>query len=264
LRLIFEPAANWGEGLVRVLRLFGVVVAFPLLAAVPAVAQSSTAASSASQLPLHGFIPPFEILRTVRAAGFDPLAPPLRQGTTYVVRAMDFRGVAMRLVVDARSGVIRDANRIVSGPGLYGPYAPGPYAPGPYAPGPYEPAHYGRLGPPPTYLRPPDELAVYGARPYIGAAEIPSDDPDELRSSPLRAPRSIGSALVPLPRPRPAGLAAVGTIESKPASKPDFAKPDMAKPDMAKPDMTVGGATPPRSDGSTKAAKGSAPPLIND
>jgi hypothetical protein len=40
------------------------------------------------------------------------------------VRAIDFRGVAMRVVVDARSGAIRDANRIVSGPGLYGPYVP--------------------------------------------------------------------------------------------------------------------------------------------
>jgi hypothetical protein len=77
-------------------------------------------------------VPPYEILRTVRAAGFDPLAPPLREGTSYVVRAIDFRGVAMRVVVDARSGAIRDANRIVSGPGLYGPYAPGPYPPAPY------------------------------------------------------------------------------------------------------------------------------------
>jgi len=38
-------------------------------------------------------VPPYEILRTLRAAGFQPLAPPLREGTTYVVRALDFRGV---------------------------------------------------------------------------------------------------------------------------------------------------------------------------
>jgi hypothetical protein len=242
---------------VRVLRLFGAVVAFSLLAVVPAVAQSSIAASSASQLPLHGFIPPFEVLRTVRAAGFDPLAPPLRQGTTYVVRAIDFRGIAMRVVVDARSGVIRDANRIVSGPGLYGPYAPGPY----------QPAHYGRFGPPPPYLSPSDERAIYGAPPYLGAAEIP-DDPDGFRGPQLHAPRSAGSALVPalvpLPRPRPAGLAAVGTIESKRASKPEMAKPDVAKPDVAKPDMAIGAPGPSLSDGSSKAAKGSAPPPIND
>jgi len=83
-------------------------------------------------------VPPYEILRTLRAAGFEPLAPPLREGTTYVVRAIDFRGVPMRVVVDARSGAIRDANRIVSGPGLYGPYVPGPYAP----------VYYGRIAAP--------------------------------------------------------------------------------------------------------------------
>ena len=236
-----------------VLRLFGAALAFSLLTAVFAFAQSPTAASSASQLPLHGFIPPFEILRAVRAAGFDPLAPPLRQGTTYVLRAIDYRGIAMRVVVDARSGVIRDANRIVSGPGLYGPYAPGPY----------QPAHYGRFGPPPPYLGPPDERAIYGAPPYLGAAEIPSDDPDGFRGPQLHAPRSAGSALVPalipLPRPRPTGLAAVGTIESRPARKPEMAKPDMAKPDMA-----IGAPSPPLSDGSSKAAKGSALSPIND
>jgi hypothetical protein len=232
---------------VLVLRLFGAVLAFSLLTAVSAFAQSLTSASSGSQLPLHGFVPPFEILRIVRAAGFDPLAPPLRQGTTYVVRAIDFRGIAMRVVVDGRSGVIRDANRIVSGPGLYGPYAPGPY----------EPAHFGRFGPPPPYLGPSDER-IYGAPPYVGATEIPSDDPDGLRGPPLRAPRSAGNALVPalvpLPRPRPAGFAAVGTIESKPASKPDLAKPEVA----------VGAPSPLPSDGSSNAAKGSALPAIND
>jgi hypothetical protein len=242
-----------GRGLVRVLRLFGAVLAFSLLTAVSGFAQSpTTAASSASQLPLHGFIPPFEILRAVRAAGFDPLAPPLRQGTTYVVRAIDYRGIAMRVVVDARSGVIRDANRIVSGPGLYGPYAPGPY----------QPAHYGRFGPPPPYLSPPDERAIYGAPPYLGAAEIP-DDPDGFRGPQLHAPRSAGSALVPalvpLPRPRPAGLAVAGTIESKPASKADLAKPDVAKPDVA-----VGAPSPPPSDGPSKAAKGSTLSPISD
>jgi len=46
--------------------------------------------------PPSGFVPPYEITRTVRAAGFDPVAPPLREGTTYVLRANDFRGILMR------------------------------------------------------------------------------------------------------------------------------------------------------------------------
>ena len=68
----------------------------------------------------------------------------------------------MRVVLDARTGAIRDANRIVPGPGNYaGPYggvygerAYGPYGPGPYGPdpddeddaGPYGPGPYGRPG----------------------------------------------------------------------------------------------------------------------
>ena len=79
-------------------------------------------------------------------AGFDPLAPPLREGSTYVVRATDFRGILMRVVVDARSGAIRDVNRIVPGPGSYGqtagmiPYGPEPDdLPQPYG----QPADYG-------------------------------------------------------------------------------------------------------------------------
>ena len=184
--------SRWGvgrEGLVRLLRLSGAVFAFSVLGAVTAsLAQSApTASPSAPQsvpqsAPLRGFVPPYEILRTVRAAGFDPLAPPLRQGTSYVVRAIDFRGVAMRVVVDARSGAIRDANRIVSGPGLYGPYAPGPYPPAPY----------GRFGPP-RYLAPADEFAAYGRPPYVGASEVPLSDQDALRGlAPARSQYSAG------------------------------------------------------------------------
>ena len=212
-----------------VLRLFGAVLAASLLTGASAFAQSASGAVSSQSLPLRGFISPFETLRIVRAAGLDPLAPPLRQGSTYVVRAIDFRGVAMRVVVDARSGVIRDANRIVSGPGLYGPYAPGPYGP----------VHYGRR--PPPYLGPPDEL-------YIGEV-APSED--ELRAASLHGPHSSVPTLipaVPLPRPRPGELAAeVSAV--KPASKPDIA---------------AGAPLAPRSESSSKAAKGSTLPPIND
>lgn len=211
-----------------VLRLFGAVLAVSLLAGASAFAQSAPGAVSSQSLPLRGFISPFETLRIVRAAGLDPLAPPLRQGSTYVVRAIDFRGVAMRVVVDARSGVIRDANRIVSGPGLYGPYAPGP-------------VYYGRFGPPPPYLGPPDEL-------YIGEVAPSEDEP---RAASLHGPRSGVPTLipaVPLPRPRPGGLAA-GVSAVKPASKPDIA---------------AGAPLAPRSESSSKAAKGSTLPPIND
>ena len=100
---------------------------FSLSAVAPGRAQSPP--------PLPGFVPPYEITRIVRTAGFDPLAPPLREGTTYVIRATDFRGILMRVVVDARSGAIRAVNRIVSDQGMYGAVGmlPPPYgAPPPY------------------------------------------------------------------------------------------------------------------------------------
>ncbi len=88
-------------------------------------------AAPAAAAPLPGFVPPYEITKIVRASGFDPLAPPRREGTTYVVRATDFRGILMRVVVDARSGALRAVNRIVPGPAPYGvvgmmtpPYGP--------------------------------------------------------------------------------------------------------------------------------------------
>ena len=74
------------------LRRSGIAFAFCVLSAVSSFAQSFPSPSP-SPTPLRGFVPPYEILRTLRAAGFQPLAPPLREGTTYVVRALDFRGV---------------------------------------------------------------------------------------------------------------------------------------------------------------------------
>jgi len=59
-------------------------------------------------------------------------------------------------VADAHSGAIRDANRIVAGPGLY----------------PYAPAYCGRLAAPPY---PPDDIEPGYGRPYIGGSETSSD-----------------------------------------------------------------------------------------
>ncbi len=177
------------------LRRFAITFVFCALSATASFAQP---APSVAPAPLRGFVPPYEILRTLRAAGFEPLALPLREGTTYVVRAIDFRGVPMRVAVDARSGAIRDANRIVSGPGLYGPYIPGPYAP----------ASYGRLAAPshPTG----DEIEPGYGHPPFGTSELSPGDR-----------HSAGLNLVPLPRPRPPRFAVAN--EKKPTTKPDVA-----------------------------------------
>jgi hypothetical protein len=214
-----------------------------LWAASAGLAQSPPPSSSmpAAPPPLPGFVPPYEITKIVRSAGFNPLAPPRREGTTYVLRATDFRGILMRVVVDARSGAIRAVNRIV--PAYPPPYGPvgmvGPYGePPPYGAPPYgAPPPYGVLPP----YGPPD---IGGSDMIPGEAELgppigPPGPPPGARSgmypptgAPL-APSSLASAPAtsdspPLPRPRPAGLA---SREAQPGAKPVEAP--VAKPEAA-------------------------------
>jgi hypothetical protein len=154
-------------------------------------AASATAQAPQTLPPLPGFVPPFEITRIVRAAGFDPLAPPLRQGGTYVVRATDFRGTLMRVVVDGRSGAIRAVNRIVAASEAYGQVE--------MLPPPY--------GAPPSYVEPvPPEFARPGIVPFeqSAAPDLPSATP---ALGPPPAAHTMTSGFPPLPRPRPAELA---------------------------------------------------------
>jgi hypothetical protein len=68
---------------------------------------------AAAAAPLPGFVPPYEITKIVRAAGYDPLMRPRREGTTYVVRATNSRGILMRIVIDARSGAIGQVRELL-------------------------------------------------------------------------------------------------------------------------------------------------------
>ena len=286
-------------------RVFALSIALPTTLQITLLILAS--APAFAQTPVTGFVPPYEIVRTVRAAGFDPLAPPLREGTTYVLRATDFRGILMRVVVDARTGAIRDANRIVPGPGFYGPggYGPGGYYGG-YGPGGYSPSFYGPrtygpetaphaygpdtsprplgAGPPsseasaddmtPPTEAPPSRISTPGASPP--EEDVLAEPPQQ------QSPRSVGGP--PLPRPRPATLAAAkpsqdepaaGTdnvsnskpverkLDGKPAdSKPADSKP--AKPRDSQPDIaTTAPAAPPKSP-TAKPGKASNLPAIND
>ncbi len=169
---------------VRVSAIGTAALSLLLFAVAPTYAQAPSPPA-----PLRGFITPHEATRIVRLAGFDPLAPPLREGTTYVLRATDFRGILMRVVVDAHSGAIRAVNRIVAGPGFYGP--PIGMA------SPYGVPDGNGLG-----MAPGDELVMPAFPPPAahGAAR------------PLASP--------PLPRPRPTALASRKSAdEAKPAAK---------------------------------------------
>jgi hypothetical protein len=172
-------------------------VIFAFNAVAPVAAQAPQALP-----PLPGFVPPYEITRIVRAAGFTPLAPPLRQGPAYVVRATDFRGVLMRVVVDGQSGAIRAVNRIVAASEAYGPVE--------MAPPPY--------GGPPVYGEPaPPEFAPPGIVPFeqSAAPDLPSAAPS---IAPSPAVHAVISGSPPLPRPRPAAVASrKAADDSKPA-----------------------------------------------
>jgi hypothetical protein len=169
---------------------------FPLLiVAAPALAQSPP-------IPVPGFMPAYEVTRIVRASGFDPLAPPRREGATYVLRATDFRGILMRVVVDGHSGAIRAVNRIVPPdyPVAFDMLPPGAPA---YGARPFGPPPYGQ---PPYRALPPDGMPYGGPRPAEANAQPGSPSfappaPQGLHASP-RLPTAP-----PLPRPRPAELA---------------------------------------------------------
>jgi hypothetical protein len=264
----------------------GVRIVLPLLLILRLLAS----ASAVAQTPMTGFVPPYEIVRTVRAAGFDPLAPPLREGTIYVLRATDFRGILMRVVVDARTGVIRDANRIVPAPGLYGPsgYPAGSYGPGSYGPRGYGPAGYGygpeiEAGPyGPGTSRPPGIAPVSEGEASADAIPPPSEIPASRIGTPTALPSEADllgeppqpqSVLAvigpPLPRPRPATL-----VAAKPSQDPSAAAQSVStaksgdnrlgdsKP--AQPDVASTSPAAPLKSPSAKPAKASNAPAIND
>jgi hypothetical protein len=182
----------------------GVVLVSCLFAAAPGRAQVAApppAAPPVSQ-PVTGFVSSYEITRIARSAGFDPLAPPMREGTIYVLRATDYRGILMRVVIDAHSGAIRDANRIVPGPGRYGQFygAPSLYDPTDLDAPTVVPSAAGME---PALVRP---VGSHGAT------------------------RSALPEIPPLPRPRPATLASRKPLDdAKPKAQP-VAAPKSATP----------------------------------
>jgi hypothetical protein len=166
-------------------------VSFALSLVLLNAAVAAAQAPASQPKPATGFVSTFEVMRTVRAAGFDPLVPPLREGTTYVLRATDFRGILMRVVLDARTGAIRDVTRIV-------PAAPSALG---MMPPPY--------GAPPGYASPPYGSPNQFDAPAAGMGPAQVGAPGQL-SQPATVPAATTSTHAqspPLPRPRPGELA---------------------------------------------------------
>jgi len=209
-----------------------------LFAAAPGHAQvpaTSPAASPVTQ-PVTGFVSSYEITRIARSAGFDPLAPPLREGTIYVLRATDYRGILMRVVIDAHTGAIRDANRIVPGPGRYGQF----YG----APSLYDPA----------------DLEAPAIVPSTAEMEPALGRPMGSRG----ATRSALPEIPPLPRPRPAALASRKPFDdanpkAQPISNPKSVTPGAptaAKPQISSEAITTAPPAAPASASVAPAAPG--------
>jgi len=222
----------FGAGVVLVACLFA---AAPGRAQVPAQAAAPPPAAPPVTQPVTGFVSSYEITRIARSAGFDPLAPPLREGTIYVLRATDYRGILMRVVIDAHSGAIRDANRIVPGPGRYGQF----YG----APALYDPA----------------DLDAPAMVPSTADMEPALGRP----MAPHGATRAIMPEIPPLPRPRPAALASRKPLDdanpaakARPIADPKSAATPGTAPE-AKPqiDSAVITTAPPATSAAPSAAK---------
>jgi hypothetical protein len=168
-----------------------------------AVAHSASAESiGAVRTAAAGVLPSYEILTIIRSTGFAPIGQPVRNGQTYVLRAVDPYDLEFRLVVDARTGRILSVGE-----------APRRYA-APYrgAP-PYDPSDA------PVYGR------IFGT-PMIDDGFGPARPP---ASVPNVRPQAKAAA-APLPRPRPYVLDATGSIGSPPARKNPEAPKDGGAP----------------------------------
>jgi hypothetical protein len=156
-------------------------------------------------------VPPYEVMRMVRARGLMPVSRPVLVGPNYIVQATDRYGDLKRVVIDAEFG---DVLRVVS---LNRP--PPPSAP-------------------PAWARPSRPLDL------DDDDEVGSLPPNAI---PQARPRT--AAVTPLPRPRPA-LAAPGPTVPKPdASDQPAAAPEgpaAEKPTEAAPVTAAAPAPAPR------------------
>jgi hypothetical protein len=127
-----------------------------------------------------------------------------------VARATDFRGILMRVVLDARTGAIRDANRIVPGPGSDV-----------------------QLGTLPPYESPPDSLPP----PEVTGA-LPLPRPAPRASIPLPRQRPADLAAKPADRLSPA-VTPPDAKSDVTGSVPAVAAPAPIKPSKVLPPLMI-------------------------
>jgi hypothetical protein len=214
------------------------------------------------QMPAERGLPSYDVATMLRSMDLNPVAPPMRRGPNYVVRATDRYGNLLRVVIDARVGEIVRM-RPVHRPRMvdYSP-PPGFVSPAPYAapyppppPGWREPAprwgdnyvpEYGEVPPPrvdvPTLRQNPAPQARLSPETESGPSVIYAD-PHQAHLPPV-PPRTSALGHVaplahpPVPRPRPDGdehAALQPDVSSAPAPEPPQAEAPSAAPQHAAP-----------------------------
>ncbi len=203
-----------------------------------ASAQSPTPPMPGSAPPGYPALPPGRIAAMVRASGFDPLFRPMRQGDTYVLRALDRSDVEYRLVIDAYTGRTMSvrATGARGAPG-YGPYGGPVYG---RVFGPRDDRYddgYGAPRPPlPPHVASRPRPAQPNTQPSVQSSAQPSTTTQQ-----AAAPTPGNTTQAPLPRPRPYVMEATSSI---PADAPKSAEPQKTPPPPPAPQNPVP-ATPP-------------------
>ncbi|MGE3150225.1 MAG: hypothetical protein AB7K04_14270 [Pseudorhodoplanes sp.] len=142
--------------------------------AVIAVGQIVATEPLAAQTMMAELLPPYEAHAIVRSMGLRVITAPVRQGSTYVLRAVDRYGEERRVVLDARYGDVLSAVPVVRLPGNA-----------------YPGARVVRL--PRPQMEHDEERD----------AALPPANPPPVISAPRSA--NANPAAPPVPRPRPAG-----------------------------------------------------------
>lgn len=192
----------------------------------PGIGPSAAMAQMAQydeQYDQYELIPPYRIDMVVRSAGLFPVAPPVRQGPNYVVRAVDRYGTPMRVWVDGYYGQILAARRLAS---LYPREAIAPRYP--YA-APPDVAPYGV----PPGARPP---APVGQRPGAAIPNVRHNGSEAAVTTVAPAQRPgppVAPAPAPIPRAKPAPGSSADAAAAKPVPQPSPAHASASVPPAA-------------------------------
>jgi hypothetical protein len=195
-------------------------VAFALVvAASPAAAQSVIAfePSWPAQYGRAAIVPPYEVVAIVRSFNLRPVRPPVWSGGRYVVRAVNWQGAPVRVIVDRYGRILRVGPAFASRWSRHGRF--GPIAP-----------YYLERNPP----LPP--RGVISGRPLRGDPRVDGpDDSARLSNAPLRRPAisrdDEEAAAFPLPRPRPTAALRMNSPRETPDQ--NLATGSIAKPAAA-------------------------------